>query len=361
MDCLIDPDGASTYIASTQNGVFYYSGNSGSSFGKIGDDESIGNALNTTVNSAWVTPVGEVTGGTTQFVLGYQPAVLATQITGNAFAFTRLGWSGHTIVKTARGNANRIYLGDNRYTNTSNNLIVTSTNLGSTWTTVLNESSTARVTDLAFDPTNGSRIWITYGNYDAGRKVRFSSDGGVNWTFINGTLPNVPINCIVYDDSPGSAADALYIGTDIGVFYRDNTLGDWIPFSNGLPVVEITDLEVHVTEGLLRAGTYGRGMWQTTLYSSCPSNISLTASNTAMFKPYYFQASQTVSSTALHGSSGANVFYKGGSFVSLTPGFAAWATQDNVFEASVGPCGGGVPMKVQSGATGTRIRGVLVD
>ena len=59
-----------------------------------------------------------------------------------------------------------------------------------------------------------------------------------------------------------------YIGTDIGVFYRDNILGDWIPFSNGLPVVEVTDLEIQVSSGKLRAGTYGRGMWETALYLS---------------------------------------------------------------------------------------------
>ena len=62
-----------------------------------------------------------------------------------------------------------------------------------------------------------------------------SADTGKTWTNISGSLPNVPVNCIVYDDNNGSPNDALYIGTDIGVFYRDNTLGDWVPFSTRLP------------------------------------------------------------------------------------------------------------------------------
>lgn len=342
MDCLIDPDNLNVYITSAQEGVFNYTGNAGSSFGKFADPDIVGNAINKTVKSRWLTPVAEIAGSTNQFILGYSPVVLATNF-GGGFAFIDLGWSGLSFVKTARGNPNRIYIGDND--RLSSNLIKTTTNQGSSWTTVLDESNSVPVTDLAFDPTNGSRIWITYGGYTSGRKVRYTSDGGANWTYVNGTLPNVPINCILYDGSSGAAPDALYVGTDIGVFYKDNNLGDWIPFSNGLPVVEITDLEMHPTLGLLRAGTYGRGMWETSRYSNCPSAINLTASNTALFKPYYFQASSTINSTAQHYGTGANVFYKAGTEVILTPGFAASGDGENTFEATLGPCGGGVPVK----------------
>lgn len=357
MDCLIDPDNLNVYITSAQEGVFYYSGNAGSSFSKFADSSIVAPAINAKITDRWLTPVAEITGATTQFVLGYQPAILATNF-GGGWLFTDLGWSGLSFVKTARGNANRIYIGDND--RLSKNLIKTSTDKGSNWSTVLDESNSTPVTDLTFDPTNGSRIWITYGGYTSSRKVRFSNDGGTTWNYINGTLPNIPINCILYDGSSGAGPDALYVGTDIGVFYRDNNLADWIPFSNGLPVVEITDLEMHPTLGLLRAGTYGRGMWETSRYSGCPSTINLTTSNTAIFKPYYFQASSTVNSTAQHFGTGANVFYKAGTEVVLTPGFAASGDGENIFEAALGPCGGGVPTKVQSNSM-QRIRGVLMN
>lgn len=357
MDCLIDPDNLNVYITSAQDGVFYYTSNAGSSFGQFADPDLVTNAINATVKSNWVTPVAEITGSTTQFVIGYDPVVIATNI-GSTWVFNDIGWSGLSFVKTARGNANRVYVGDNDRLN--KNDIHTTTNQGSTWTTVLNEANTVPVTDLAFDPTNGNRIWITYGGYTANRKVRYSSDGGANWTYINGTLPNVPINCILYDGSSGAAPDALYIGTDIGVFYRDNNLGDWIPFSNGLPVVEITDLEMHPTLGLLRAGTYGRGMWETSRYSNCVATINLTTSNTAVFSPYYFQASSTINSTAQHYGAGANVFYKAGTEVALTAGFAASGDGGNVFDAALGPCSGGVPNRQQTNKV-QRVRGVLVD
>jgi len=280
--------------------------------------------------------------------------VIATSF-GGGWGFAVFGWSGRSFVKTARANANRIYAGDND--RLGQNLIKTTTNQGSSWSTVLSEPNSTPVTDLTFDPTNGSRIWITYGDYTAGKKVRFSSDGGANWTYVNGTLPNVPINCIVYDNSSGAAPDALYIGTDIGVFYKDNNLGDWIPFSNGLPVVEITDLEVHPAEGLLRAGTYGRGIWETSLYSSCPDNITLKAAKPSIFKTYSLQATQTNGVPTPNQREGADVFYKAGTEITLTPGFISGG---NTFEAAIGPCGGGVPSRVQQ-KTVRPLKGFLVD
>lgn len=358
MDCYIDPDNTNRYVASVQDGKFYYSADAGSSFEVVCDEASLTNTLGVPVNANWVTPVSEITGNSTQFVMGYQPAVLATRISTGVYAFTRIGWSGRTFVKTARGNASRIYIGDNRYAGNQQNLVKTSTDMGSNWSDVYSGNHSGRpVTDLAFAPNNGSRMWLTFGGYNATNKVLYSANGGDNggsWTDITGSLPNVPVNCIVYDPN-GTSIDAIYIGTDIGVFYRDNNLGDWIPFNNGLPVVEITDLEIHPT-GLLRAGTYGRGIWETSLYSSCPSNITLNTGNTSIYMPYYFQASQTISSTALHFGNGANVYYKAGTELILSPGFIGSAQGGNTFEAAVGPCGGGVPNRLAQGK-----RGILID
>jgi photosystem II stability/assembly factor-like uncharacterized protein len=363
MDCYIDPDNTNRYVASVQNGKFYYSADAGSSFEVVCDESSLSGILGVTVRSSWVTPVSEITGNSTQFVMGYQPVVLATRISTGVYAYTQLGWSGHSFVKTARGNADRIYVGDNAYGGSQNNLVKTTTNLGTNWSDVYSGNHNGRpVTDLAFAPNNGSRMWLTFGGFGAVNKVLYSGNGGDNggsWTDITGSLPAVPINCIVYDPN-GTSIDAIYIGTDIGVFYRDNNLGDWMPFRNGLPVVEVTDLEIHPTEGLLRAGTYGRGIWETSLYSSCPANITLNTSNTAMYMPYYFQASQTISSTAMHIGAGANVFYKAGTALTLSPGFIGAAGGGNVFEAAVGPCGGGVPSRTEQRPV-HKIKGMLVE
>jgi hypothetical protein len=83
---------------------------------------------------------------------------------------------------------------------------------------------------------------------------------------------------VVYDNSEQND-NAVYIGTDIGVFYRDNSLTDWIPYRNGLPTVPVFDMYVSVEGSTLYAGTFGRGLWSTELYSECPSGYILTDEN----------------------------------------------------------------------------------
>ncbi|MBK7009805.1 MAG: hypothetical protein IPH36_14835 [Saprospiraceae bacterium] len=44
-----------------------------------------------------------------------------------------------------------------------------------------------------------------------------TTDGGVSWINVNSaSLPNIPINTIVYRNN--DLNDAVYIGADIGVF-----------------------------------------------------------------------------------------------------------------------------------------------
>jgi hypothetical protein len=53
------------------------------------------------------------------------------------------------------------------------------------------------------------------------------------------------------------------VGTDVGVFTKDNSNPTWEAFMTGLPNVIVNSLSVHYASGKLRAGTYGRGLWET--------------------------------------------------------------------------------------------------
>ena len=61
------------------------------------------------------------------------------------------------------------------------------------------------------------------------------------------------------------------MGTDVGIFYRNSTLGDWVSFSTGLPNVVVRELEIQQSSKKLWAGTYGRGLWKSDLYSTSAS------------------------------------------------------------------------------------------
>ncbi|MCK9421540.1 MAG: hypothetical protein M0Q38_02980 [Bacteroidales bacterium] len=121
------------------------------------------------------------------------------------------------------------------------------------------------ITGIAIHPKNPDTLFVSMGGYKQGKKVYRSYDGGANWTNISGTLPNLPVNCIRYQDS---ANEALYIGTDVGVFFMNTSITDWMNFSKNLPNVVVTDLQIQYMKGKIRAATYGRGLWESDLYVS---------------------------------------------------------------------------------------------
>lgn len=59
--------------------------------------------------------------------------------------------------------------------------------------------------------------------------------------------------------------EVLFAGTDLGV-YRSVDGGDsWSRFGQGLPMVAVTDLYLAPDGKLIRAATYGRGVWEAPL------------------------------------------------------------------------------------------------
>ncbi|HLF62767.1 MAG TPA: hypothetical protein VI603_03405 [Saprospiraceae bacterium] len=195
---------------------------------------------------------------------------------------------------------------------------------------------TVLISDIAIDPTNASRVWVTFFGFSSGNKVYFSPDGGDTWFNESGSLPNIPVNCIIHE--PGSD-DGLYIGTDFGIFYTNDNIGDWIFYANGLPNTIIKDLDVE--GGRIYAGTFGRGMWSSELYSSCLTDLTLTPANDPG-SPYFtgvqvYHASNSLTSTRIiQGGFGTDVHYFSNGSLTLLEGFEVRA--DNLFEAKLDGC-----------------------
>jgi hypothetical protein len=193
------------------------------------------------------------------------------------------------------------------------------------------------VLDIAVNPDWSLDVAVCLSGFSDGNKVFISDDGGTTWTNISGTLPNLPFNCIEW--APGSN-DGLYVGGDVGVYYRDTDIGDWIPFRNGLPHTPIYDLEIYEAGNILRVGTHGRGVWQTNTYTPCPTNYSLNVSNLpgSGSQGYrYYQASDAItSSRSIDGGIGTNVTYQAGNSVTLTSGFEV--AQHSTFTAISADC-----------------------
>jgi len=124
-------------------------------------------------------------------------------------------------------------------------------------------------TDIEAHPTNPDIVYMTISN-----GVYKSTDKGVNWTDISGSLPNIHISSIAYYKN---AIEGLYVGTDAGVYYKDASMSDWILFSEGLPVsVIVTELDIFydddsVAMDAIRASSYGRGLWGSDMLHSMPA------------------------------------------------------------------------------------------
>ena len=133
-----------------------------------------------------------------------------------------------------------------------------------TWTKLSNFPSSL-VTDIVAHPTDENIVYATASNYS----VYKSADKGTTWTKINQNLPQVNFTSIAFDKTSN---EGLYVGTDIGVFYKDATMPEWVYFSNGLPATtEISELEIYYDasnpeNNAIRASTYGRGLWGSSLY-----------------------------------------------------------------------------------------------
>jgi len=112
--------------------------------------------------------------------------------------------------------------------------------------------------DILLDPTNRNHFWMTYSGYNSKRVAEYDTATNPKWTSLQYNLPNVPVNCIALDTSNWN----LYIGTDIGVFYKESTMTQWQAFNNGMPSVRVNDLKINYTTGEIWAATYGRSLWK---------------------------------------------------------------------------------------------------
>lgn len=90
--------------------------------------------------------------------------------------------------------------------------------------------------DIAVDANNPNIVWFSQGNGAFGNKVFKSIDGGITWNNYGGDiLNNEKISFIVPQAGSDGGVYAFKQSYPGKVYYRDNTLADWVDFSNGIP------------------------------------------------------------------------------------------------------------------------------
>ncbi len=254
MDCAVNPSNSNIAFVSSQYGNFRRTTDGGNNFSGVSPANQSG---------AWVTPIAIHPVNHSTVFVGYQDLFRSTNNGSNWTPISTNVFGNDDIdrIRISPSNPNFMYL-------STLNSIKRSVDGGFTFTyagTGLPLGGIA-LTDIAISTSDPDHVWVTFSGYTGHNKVFRTVDGGANWTNLtdNG-LPNLPVNCIVYQ--PGSN-DMVYVGTDIGMYYRDNSMPGWRPFNDGLPNVMVSDLEIITATGKIRAATYGRGLWESDLATS---------------------------------------------------------------------------------------------
>ncbi|MPL69083.1 hypothetical protein SDC9_14816 [bioreactor metagenome] len=266
MECAFDPNddrySYSTVYYGSINRIFNHN-----SQGQIAGEGSNG----ITESGAWVTPfVIDHFDGNVMFI-GYKNVWRSTNIKAgntNSVSWTKISninTSNLSVLRQSRVNTNIMYAASGNLLYRSDNVKESSVS----WNTMTpNLPTSATITGIETSPVDENTVYVVQQN-----RIFKSTDKGYNWTEITGTLPDVQMNTLAYyRNSP----EGLYLGTDIGIFYKDGTMTDWIMFSDGFPAAgKVTELEIYYDPAgpngdVIRAGTYGRGLWESPVNYSAP-------------------------------------------------------------------------------------------
>jgi len=246
MESFVDKTNNNILYGTSQNGSLYKSYNGGNS--RVGLPSPDGKSGN------WITPFEQ--DPITQDVIysGYD----------QVYKSTNGGSSWTAISQNFGGNLNHLKIAPSSsftmYAARGSNLYRTFLGgAGGNWSQVTGFIGT--INSIAVHPTDDNKIAIATSGT---QKVYVSTNAGTSWTSYRFDLPNFSALALAW--SP-NGNDGLYLGMNYGVYYIDSTTGNsWKPFSNNLPNVEISELEINTVENKIYAATYGRGLWRSPLF-----------------------------------------------------------------------------------------------
>lgn len=268
MTCAIDPKDTNYQYAEIYYGQIYRSKDAGQSFSVNIAGKGVGGI---TEQGPWVTQYMLSYANSKEMFAGYNNVWKCSNLAASTPSWTQisnsLGSSNTALIQAidqSPVDTNTFYISRD-----DNTLFISSNVNASTpsWTNLTSKLpvSGAVVTAIRTHPKYANVVYIVQ-NSD----VYVSINYGSTWTKITGSLPSVPKNVIAIDKNSYSG---LYVGTDAGVYYMDSTMTDWTPFYSGLPAEpRILDLAIYYdpsnsANNFISAGSFGRGAWQSTLFS----------------------------------------------------------------------------------------------
>src|SRR5262249_27989068 len=157
------------------------------------------------------------------------------------------GWVGTSPIDSlaiAPADSNTIYVSVGGDFGTSWHILVT-TNDGASWTQ-RDLPVAGQIAGIMVDPTNSQIVYAVRRVFGGGHVFR-QPNGGVPWTDMSGNLPTLPTYSIAL------GGDAIYIGSDDGVYASTDLGTSGTRLGDGLPHVQVHELVLNSTYGTLAA------------------------------------------------------------------------------------------------------------
>ena len=135
---------------------------------------------------------------------------------------------------------------------------------GVTFTNITRDLPNRVVNRLAFDPNDPTVLYAVLSGFNSQTPLKpghvfMTTIGGSSWTDISPPV-DVPFDAIVLDGT--SSPSTIYAGTDLGVARSVDGGKSWTTLDSlHFPNSPVTDLRINSTAGVLRAGTFGRGIF----------------------------------------------------------------------------------------------------
>jgi hypothetical protein len=169
--------------------------------------------------------------------------------------------AGNVDVSAVNGNFVVIAVGNKVFVSTNALAATVGLPSGVTFTDITRNLPSRNVARALFDPSDPTIMYAVLGGFDGGGAqnghVFRTTVSATAWTDISPVL-NIPFNALALDGGP--TPSTLYVGTDFGVLRSVDGGSSWSILDDiHFPRVPVLDLIYR--NGILRAGTYGRGVF----------------------------------------------------------------------------------------------------
>ncbi|HEY6313755.1 MAG TPA: choice-of-anchor D domain-containing protein [Streptosporangiaceae bacterium] len=245
-----------------------------------GPNTSVGSSANDGVTFSFpssLTPPWNTSVDTGNFLLNQVAADPSAQgilyVSGNQNLWQLLGGTWRIIaalgstgnVDVAPTNGNHVVIGAGSQVYVSTNALAPTVGgpAGVAFTNITANLPGRNVSRAVFDPVDPNTIYAVLDGFSddpfAPENVFWTTIGSGSWTNIS-PLVDIPCGAIAVDGT--TTPTTLYVGTDYGVLRSTDHGGSWSILDEiHFPKVPVFDLAFNAQAGVLRAATYGRGVF----------------------------------------------------------------------------------------------------